>query len=323
VDAETPFVGLTIVDGTMSAGQVALAVLRKHFLAMLAKKEGALEGTDPEELHDMRVATRRIRAAMSLFRPYLHEAVARRGEDFKWLGGALGGVRDLDVQMEHVQAWAKELPNDHEERLAPFLRVLAERRGQARSALTETLCTERYSAFAAEFGELLLKPPEPPEDGPILVAAPDLLDKRMRSFRKAAEGLVPDDPVESFHLARIRAKKMRYAAEFVAAVYGKPAKDAAARIVAVQDLLGLHQDCVVAQALVDEVVESERFAGTTMFALGGLRQLLEAKAFELRGGLPRLLKEARGKEWGAFRDVVKRAIPAPAEEAEGGEEASA
>ena len=309
MEPEAPFVGLTFIDGTMTTGEVALAVVRKHFLAMLAKRDGTLEGSDPEDLHDMRVATRRIRAATSIFRPFLCEEMLIRRDDFAWLGQALGTVRDLDVQLEHVHGWAQELPGGQADRLVAFMDVLSRRREAARKAMIEALCTERYTALSIDLACLLMHPPEPPSDSPVTVSAPDLIEKRMRSFRKSAAGLKPEDPPEGFHLARIKAKKLRYAMEFLAPVYGKVAKDASLRIFDVQELLGLHQDCVVAIDLVDEVADAEDFPSRTMFCLGMLRQFLEDKAVGLRADFPKVLKESQGKEWRALREAMRGRVP--------------
>jgi triphosphatase len=309
VEQDAPFVGLTIVDGTMTAGQVALAVVRKHFVAMLVKEAGTLEGTDPEELHDMRVATRRIRAALSLFKEYLHPEVQAFRSEFAWLGAALGGVRDLDVQLEHFVAWAKQLPGDQAERLVPVWEVLQRRRESARVEMVAALGSERYKSLACSFGELLLKGPLPEVDEAVLAVAPRLVNKRMSSFRKAADKLTERDPPESFHLARICAKKLRYAIEFFAAVYGKPAKDASAHIVTIQDILGLHQDSTVATTLIDDMAANEPLPAPTLFALGMLAQFVQNQAQRLRGEFPSRLKETRGREWRALRELMQRSIP--------------
>ena len=313
MDQGAPFVGLTFIDGTMSAAEVAVAVVRKQFLAMVAKRDGTLDGADPEDLHDMRVATRRIRAATSLFRKFLGDGILERRDEFAWLGGALGHVRDLDVQLEHLREWSAELSGGDPQQLDPIVRVLQKRRETARKEMVESLCSERYSILAAAFPALLKGAPDLPSDAPVTLIGPELVERRMRSFWKASMALTPEDPPERFHLARIRAKKIRYAIEFLAPIYGKVAKDASTRIVAVQDVLGLHQDCVVAIALVDELIEVERFTSKTMFRLGMLRQLVEDKAAALRVRFRGPLKDSHGKEWEALRETMRARIPLPEE----------
>src|SRR5690606_38574564 len=86
------------VDATMSAAEAAYGVMRKHFATFLANEPGTRLGEDIEALHDMRVATRRIRAAMQAFRPWLPPRFERFRAELGWVARALGEVRDLDVQ---------------------------------------------------------------------------------------------------------------------------------------------------------------------------------------------------------------------------------
>jgi inorganic triphosphatase YgiF len=89
-----PDLGPIKIDATMSCGEVAFAILRRHFAAMMAHEPGVRLGEDPEELHDMRVATRRLRAALKLYSDALPKRSERYERDLRWVGGALGEVRD-------------------------------------------------------------------------------------------------------------------------------------------------------------------------------------------------------------------------------------
>jgi inorganic triphosphatase YgiF len=95
--------GPTVVDPTMTIRAVALAVLRRHFSTMLAKEPGTRLGDDIEDLHDMRVASRRLRAALALFEDVLPETIVGLKDELAWIGGQLGAVRDLDVQLEQLE----------------------------------------------------------------------------------------------------------------------------------------------------------------------------------------------------------------------------
>ena len=99
--------GATEVAPGMTSGAVALAVLRRQFSAMLAKEPGTRLGDDIEELHDMRVASRRLRAALSLFADVLPETALKAREEIGWVGQGLGAVRDLDVQIEQLDDMAR------------------------------------------------------------------------------------------------------------------------------------------------------------------------------------------------------------------------
>ena len=104
--------GWTPIDPDGTIGALALNVLRRHFETFLAREPGTRLGDDVEELHDMRVASRRLRAALSLFGDVLAPAVLNLREELQWIGGVLGAVRDLDVQLEELEEWqATRSPN--------------------------------------------------------------------------------------------------------------------------------------------------------------------------------------------------------------------
>src|ERR687895_1011031 len=87
-----PDLGLTEIDATLSCGEVAFAILRRHFAAMLANEPGVRLGEDPEDLHDMRVATRRLRATLKLYADYLPKRAGRFERSLRWVAGSLGEV---------------------------------------------------------------------------------------------------------------------------------------------------------------------------------------------------------------------------------------
>src|SRR5262245_51331184 len=126
-------VGPVGIDADLSTGEVAFAVLRRQFRALLAKEPGTRLGDDPEDLPDMRVATRRLRAAIALFEPALPVRVARLREEIGWLGGVLGAVRDLDVQLEQQAEWAAERPERERQALDPLREVIERARSRART----------------------------------------------------------------------------------------------------------------------------------------------------------------------------------------------
>ena len=97
-----PDYGPTEISATSTMGEVAFAVLRRQLAVVRAKEPGTRLGEDPEELHDMRVATRRLRAALSLFEGVLPVRAQVFRQELGWVAGLLGAVRDLDVQLENL-----------------------------------------------------------------------------------------------------------------------------------------------------------------------------------------------------------------------------
>src|SRR5206468_4168554 len=83
---------------------------------------------DPERLHDMRVAIRRLRAMLALFADVLPIRFAAAAATLEWIARALGAVRDLDVQLAHLDAWRAEMDRDDAEGLTMVSDVLRRRR---------------------------------------------------------------------------------------------------------------------------------------------------------------------------------------------------
>ena len=147
------------VDASMSAGEVAFAILRRQFAAMRAHEPGTRLGEDPEELHDMRVATRRMRAALKLFSAALPEQAGFYRNELKWVAGALGEVRDLDVQIEQLEGLSSEQEEDREA-FGEVVKALRERRAEARERMLEALDSDRYDSFVSSFAGMLRRGPE-------------------------------------------------------------------------------------------------------------------------------------------------------------------
>jgi triphosphatase len=143
--------GPTEIDATLSCGEVAFAILRRHFAAMVAHEPGVRLGEDPEELHDMRVATRRLRAALKLYSDALPKRAERYERDLRWAAVALGEVRDLDV---HLQRLSEESSRNGEV-LEEVDTLLGERRVEARRRMLKALDSNRYERLVASFSGTL------------------------------------------------------------------------------------------------------------------------------------------------------------------------
>jgi inorganic triphosphatase YgiF len=109
----TPDLGPTQIDASLSDGEVAFAVLRRHFAVMLAYEPGVRLGADPEELHDMRVATHRLRAALKLYADALPRRAEQYERDLRFVANALGDVRDLDVHLSRLVEERRDLRRGH------------------------------------------------------------------------------------------------------------------------------------------------------------------------------------------------------------------
>ena len=237
--------------------EAAFKTLRFHFDRMLDHEAGTREGGDIEDLHDMRVATRRMRAALRVFGPYLDADVMRpidRG--LRRTGRMLGAVRDLDVFYEKTMVYLDALPESRRGDLDPLLAVWQERRDHARGAMIDYLDGDRYPRFVEAFTALLDDPGRASlgyidDDGearPHRVAhvLPAVLYDRVAGVWAYDDVIAGHDtPLVRFHRLRIAGKAMRYTFEFFEEVLGPDAKPLIAATKEMQDHLGDLQDAVV------------------------------------------------------------------------------
>jgi len=203
----------------------------QQLVEIFAHDPGTRLGADAEDLHKHRVAVRRLRAVL-------------RDEPFRtelrWIGGMLGDVRDLDVLIEHFSAEATTLEPDERLAFRPVLMRLTRRRAAARRALAEALDSERYF----ELMDALEAVPPDPHPAPIAHHEAENQYRKLRREVKAA-GRSPEDA--TLHELRKRAKRVRYAAERAANAGDDSLAELGSRAKALQDVLGVHQDAVVAE----------------------------------------------------------------------------
>jgi CHAD domain-containing protein len=300
-----PDFGPTEVDDSMSANEVAFAILRRHFSTMLAHEPAVRLGEDPEELHDMRVATRRLRAALKLYKEALPKRAERYERDLRFFAGALGDVRDLDVHLERLAGEASK----NGEVLNEVFVALEERRTEARRHMLETLNSNRYERFVASFSGTLRRGRSPSPPGRILEVAPDLVRRRYKKVRKDARALTGDSPPEDFHDLRKKGKRLRYALEPLQGLYGKPAEGMVELLKAVQDDLGDHQDLIVAAALMRELGLSGDLSPRAAFLLGAMAERYNRETAELRAnflGSKELRALKKGKPWKRLRKALEK-----------------
>ena len=303
--AVAPDLGPTKIDATKSAGEVAFAILRRHFAAMLAHEPGVRLGEDPEELHDMRVATRRLRAALKLYSDFLPKRSERYERDLRWVAGTLGEVRDLDV---YLQGLCEESSRNGEV-LEQVIALLRERRVEARKRMLEALDSNRYERLLASFSGTLRRGRNPGPIDPILEAAPDLLRDRYKKVRKAANTLSEDSPPEHYHELRKKGKRLRYALEPLQEIYGKSAQKMVKLLKKAQDDLGDHQDLIVACGLMEELGAARDRPPQVAFTMGSMAERNGREASEIRAGFLgskplRTLKD--GKAWRNLRKKLEK-----------------
>jgi CHAD domain-containing protein len=169
------------------------------------------------------------------------------------LGAKAGAVRDTDVLTGRLRAKANLLPDQDDAGVEQLIRRLDDQAGQARAALLQELASPGYDQLLDSLVRVAARPPITAQrpglaSQPAADLAGGLTRRPWRRLKRAAGALGKDSPDAQWHAVRIRAKRCRYAAEAVAPVCGRQAYRFAAAIAAVQDILGDHQDTVVAEA---------------------------------------------------------------------------
>lgn len=265
--------------------------------ALLAHDPGTRVGEDPEELHQMRVAVRRMRATLKAARPLLDRAWA---DDLRaelgWLGRALGPVRDADVLIERLRGRAAAFEDTRREAVETLIEALVADRKTARADMLDALDSARYTGLLRRLAAAVSRPLPTPARR---VAAPSLVELVRTEYRrlfKAVRAAGEDPPDEVLHALRIQGKRLRYTGELAAAAGRKPVRKLVESTVALQDVLGEHQDACVAQHRV-------------MGLLGGLGDVVDVDVAFVAGRLverEEVNRIAMRQAWGAAWEQVQR-----------------
>jgi CHAD domain-containing protein len=293
--------------GEPTAGQVVLGYLDAQ-LAALKSLDPAVRRDMPDAVHQMRVATRRLRGALRVFRNVLdHEERDALAAELKWLGGVLGAARDAEVLSGHLQAAVRELPPEVvmgpvEARVRAHFAPIA---AGAREEVVEALESSRYYQLldrldAMAGGQVLAGLADQPAAGVLTRAVRRAGRKVRRRIRRAWS--LPAGPGRdlALHDTRKAAKEARYAAEAVSPVFGKPAGRFAKRMKKLQSVLGDHHDGVVARGLSRELGVRAQLAGDNAFCFGVLYQLDVDRGRQLERQARRVWKKAarsRDRRW--------------------------
>jgi CHAD domain-containing protein len=221
-------------------------MLRAQFEAIVAHAPGARAGRDPEELHDLRVAVRRLRALLRAGRGLLEPGWGDRLRDeLDWLGRALGPARDVDVLLARLEETAAELGEPDSRSFEPVLQRVRRERSEARAEMLRVLRSARYRRLVDTLDEATATPRLRDDRHDVTGVA----RREFRKLRRAVSALPAQPADDELHAVRIRGKRARYAAELAASADGGGASGRFVRKAKeLQDVLGQHQDATVAEA---------------------------------------------------------------------------
>jgi triphosphatase len=293
--------GRTTVEPGDTIGHVGLAVLRRQLATLLAKEPGTRLGDDVEELHDMRVASRRLRAAITLFGDALPGDADRLRPELAWLGQTIGAVRDLDVQLGQLDRWANVLAPSDQDALRRLRSLLEGQRARARGEMLQALDSPRYARLVRRLGTML-RSRSGARTVPAREVAPDLVEARHRALRKAMKRIGPNADATAYHRLRIAAKRYRYALEFLSDIYPGETKRLIRRTAALQDVLGAHQDAQVAITRLRDLAghRGAELGPEAVFAMGEIAGRYSTSMEEVRAKVPGFYARLEGKVWKRF-----------------------
>lgn len=266
---------------------LACRYLREQLETLMVELRGVRANETIEPVHQSRVASRRIRAALKMFADCFEPAkVALWRKQVKKLTRELGAARDKDVQIEFVEEFLAGLDKNHT-KCRPGVERLLLRLWQGRAAMQPEAIEvldglERKNTLAQMYGQL----------GEILftlrsqdvsVRSPHVYETAAAHIRARRDDFVArervlDDPEDApgHHQLRIAAKKLRYTLEICEPVYGEPMPDIIKAVKKVQSLLGDIHDCDVWGQDIDRFMEQERLA--TIGYYGHVRPFNRLKA---------------------------------------------
>lgn len=260
--------GLQLVETRPAADPATSADALRGMLAlqlgrMLTHDPGTRHGDDPEDVHQLRVATRRLRAFLRAARPLLAPEWADGLRlELGWLARALGPVRDLDVMLGYLRDASELLEPEEQAQFAPLLKQLEQQRGRARAALTRALDGDRYLELLNRLEQAAETPHVTDEDHSLA----DLWAREWKRWRRAVRALESEPADAALHELRIKTKRARYAAELAASTLGKPGARFIEGAKNLQDVLGEHQDAFVLEERIRSLSAGSRSTGLHLAA---------------------------------------------------------
>ena len=288
------------------AGDVVLSYLRTQASA-LKSADPLVRRDQPDSVHQMRVAARRLRATLRSFQPVLEaSATAHLRDELQWLGQVLGAARDGEVLAGHLAGLAGQVPG---ELVAGPVQAritghFGPRNEAAQRAAVRALDSRRYLALLDELDALLTEPPLTEAAG---APAATLRKPVARAYRRLARkirralSMAPGhDKDLALHEARKAAKRARYTADVLVPVAGRKATRFSLRMTKIQTVLGEHQDLVIARSAIRDLAAAADRAGESAFTYGLLYERDAESALRLQRRAARAWKKAsrpRFRRW--------------------------
>lgn len=272
-----------------SVEEAFVAIVRQCAIHLFSNYTAVAENRNVEGVHQMRVAMRRLRAAIILFKPFrLDPAVRAIGEEAKWFAGKLGESRDLDVFLEEIVGPVESQFAD-DGALEVLASTIKKRSQDKWSNVVDLLNTPRYSAFTLELASLAEVRPwrdkrrnwkEDDSQKSVSGFAKKALKKRQRKIKALGERL-QSLTVDERHTLRKELKKLRYALEFFYDLYpADETKTYVKTLAHLQDLFGYMNDLTTAETIIFQAIRNEDCSKRALTWAGGIVLGWHAHRFE-------------------------------------------
>jgi len=273
-------------------------VLHTRFEELSGFQQAALDWTDSEGVHSMRVASRRLRSALRDFMPYLRKRpLASVLKQLRNIADALGEVRDQDVAIAALEKMVAHAPAGVSSGLTHFVETKKQLREQARDELKTTLEGSELKQLESEFMAGVDEAAATRAGSPAityLTMSQEIILERLKEFEALSNGLLNPFDIETLHELRIAAKRLRYAIELFQQCWGRSISGYAKRIARIQTALGDLHDCDVwIEGLAKHIIYARKLKQQDQLAalMWLLSHLVKLRTKHLRQAF------ARWREW--------------------------
>jgi CHAD domain-containing protein len=280
-------------------------VLSRQIKAICNLRERALDWSDPEGVHDMRVLLRRMRSAISDFQPHLRKPAISIGT-LRTIAKGLGGVRDEDVALAALENLKAQAPAEAVEGIESLIEERRQRQAKARAMLVKMISTAALRKFRTGFQNqiavLAMTKPKaaraqlrPETSLTFRELGTNAINGRLKDFRSAVRSIYFPFEIKKIHALRILAKRLRYAVELFRFCWGEDLNDAAKEIALLQTSLGELHDCDVWIDYLGKRLKSAARKGKA-----------NPDSAKLRAGYAWLLQEFSRQRTGHYQDALQR-----------------
>jgi triphosphatase len=292
--------GAVDISASQPFADTQLALFRRYFVALFDREPLVRAGAD-SAVHEMRVAARHLEVLLRIFKGFGPAwAMSARGA-LRKLVKLLGGVRDCDVQIAHLEGSFASLDAAERANVLPLLDRLERRRRKSRERLLHYLDSPRMREWTAKWLDNLRAGTT---GGPRALSAAtgelarELVRAQARKLRKRADKLRDDSTPDDYHEVRIRAKRLRYTLDAFADLYGSAAENYTRVLARLQNILGAFNDAAVRTSQFTELVsKARRLPPSTSFMIGRMVER-DVRGFDqCRRQFPRAYRRLRRRRW--------------------------